>query len=99
MYVSGVIIQTIECGPVWTKMLDKALTMDGLTLPSLESTKAMTAVSPDLFVKSAVNTIGWANHCNGHFLHWIAATSRYFIPKNVTDRQLLEGMETLHESQ
>ncbi|XP_067933656.1 very-long-chain 3-oxoacyl-CoA reductase-like [Watersipora subatra] len=66
---SGVIIQTIEPGMVETPMVMVAYKEDSPRIDFMDKALKYSAISADTFVKSAINTIGWSDCCNGHVLH------------------------------
>ncbi|XP_067929650.1 very-long-chain 3-oxoacyl-CoA reductase-like [Watersipora subatra] len=62
---SGITIQTLTPGLTVTNLLN-----DLFTMAKDRKFAEMLAVTPDSLVSYALNTIGWADTCEGHPKHW-----------------------------
>ena len=51
------------------------------------------SVSAKDYVKSAVNTIGWTDHCNGHIVHYMVTLSSKVRRQSSLDDSILSDVQ------
>ena len=73
MFIAGVIIETVEPSFVDTPMVGAVSegAEDHSPPRFLTEARKHVMISVEQFVNSAVNTIGWADKCEGHLKHYI----------------------------
>ena len=87
----GVIIQTLEPGMVYTKFLaDNYIKYFSRGRLTLRLSYKLTAVSAKSYVSSAINTIGWSTHCQGHLCHYLFDYIRLVAPNSFFDKMVME---------
>lgn len=62
-------------------------------LRHLEMAEKYASTSAESFAKSALNTIGWSNHVNGHVLHYITQLSISIRSPSAQDDWILSDLE------
>ena len=55
--------------------------------------KAISTVSVKKYVQCAMNTLGWADHCNGHLKHYLVYLMNFASPKSTSDNLVLNDLK------
>ena len=89
----GVIIQTLEPGPVHTDYSAKIRTAsEHPPIFLVQLARMCTMVDVASYVNSAVNTIGWADSNVGHIKHYILCLLIQSQPKFIIDKSILRSL-------
>ena len=93
--VAGVIIETVEPGFVDTHMVGTASqgAADHSPPRFLINARKHAMISVEQFVNSAVNTIGWADKCEGHLIHYVSRLLCSMMSKASQDKKVKEDLE------
>ena len=95
LFIAGVIIETVEPSFVDTPMVGAVAEGAGDHSPPRFLTEARkhAMISVEQFVNSAVNTIGWADKCEGHLIHYVSRLLCSMMSKASQDKRVKEDLE------